>query len=227
MDAIQAIHERQGVFAFRPDPVPRELVRKVLRGGCAAPSPANTQPWEWIAVDDPALIEPLVSHLLKTQQEGVFGRLLDTPAEFTQVLMGFYRSLDQAPWWIILCRHRRAPWSPPALDSLVRDWELCALGAAMANLMTAAVSLGLGTRWFGNPLLDPAPIKELLDIPDQLEILAACPLGYHNQPPRDRQEQLPEVHAGFSRGNKQALAALLQGRLPVDEVSHYNRYGQT
>jgi nitroreductase len=46
MDAIQAIHNRQGVLVYRPDPVPRELVEIVLRAACAVPSPANTQPWE-------------------------------------------------------------------------------------------------------------------------------------------------------------------------------------
>lgn len=227
MDAIQAIHNRQGVLAYRPDPVPRELVEIVLRAGCAAPSPANTQPWEWIAVNDPELVPVLAGRLIHTQEVGVFGTLLDTPAEFTQNLMALYQDLDQAPWWIVLSRHRRAQLAPPELSSLIRDWELCALGAALGSLMTAAASLGLGTRWFGNPMLDPEPIKELLNIPEELEIIAASPLGYHQQPPKERPEQSLETHHGFSRGDKPALAALLQGRLPWEAVTHFNTYQQS
>lgn len=227
MDTIQAIQKRQGVLAYRPDPVPRELVEIVLRAACAAPSPANTQPWEWIAVHDPELVSMLVSHLIKTQEKGVFRTMLDTPPEFTGDLMKLYRDLEKAPWWIVLCRHRRAQLGPPELNSLIRDWELCSLGAAMGILMTAAVSLGLGSRWFGNPMLDPEPIKELLKIPEELEIIAASPLGYHDQPQKKRPKQDPDVHHKFSRGDKYALASLLQGRLPWEEVTHFNYYGQS
>ena len=226
MDTIQAIQERQGVLAYRPDPVPRKLVETVLRAACAAPSPANTQPWEWIAVHDPELVRALAAHLINTQEKAMFRSLLDTPPEFLEALMKLYRGLDQAPWWVVLCRHRRIQWGPPELNSLIRDWELCALGAAMGILMTAAVSLGLGSRWFGNPMLDPEPIKDLLNIPEQLEIIAVSPLGYHDQPPKERPEQDLEVHQQFSRGDRYALAGLLQGRLPWKEVTHMNTYRQ-
>ena len=226
MDAIQAIQERQGVLSYRPDPVPRELVESVLRAACAAPSPANTQPWEWIAVHDPELVSTLVSHLIKTQEKGVFRSMLDTAPEFIEGLMKRYRDLEKAPWWIVLCRHRRVQLGPPELNPLIRDWELCSLGAAMGILMTAAVSLGLGSRWFGNPMLDPEPIKELLNIPEEMEIIAASPLGYHDQPKKERPKQDLDVHHKFFRGDKYALAGLLQGRLPWEEVIHFNLYGQ-
>ena len=45
MDVIEAIQSRKSVRAFRPDPVPRETVEKILEISQRAPSGTNTQPW--------------------------------------------------------------------------------------------------------------------------------------------------------------------------------------
>ena len=45
MDVIEAIQSRKSVRAFRPDPVPRETVEKILEISRRAPSGTNTQPW--------------------------------------------------------------------------------------------------------------------------------------------------------------------------------------
>jgi nitroreductase len=96
----------------------------------------------------------------------------------------------------------------------------------MANLMVAATALGLGTRWFGNPMMDEGgtPLKRLLSIPDEVEIIAVTPLGHHNEPPKERPIQPIESLIGFRRGDKHKLAALLQGKLALEDVVHFNGY---
>jgi len=47
MDVIEAIHSRQSVRAFKPDPVPQEILRAILQAALRAPSWDNTQPWEF------------------------------------------------------------------------------------------------------------------------------------------------------------------------------------
>jgi nitroreductase len=47
MELWQAITERTSIRVFKPDPVPRELLEKVLAAGMLAPSSANMQPWEF------------------------------------------------------------------------------------------------------------------------------------------------------------------------------------
>ncbi len=48
MELWQAITERKSIRVFKPDPVPRELIEKVLEAGMLAPSSANMQPWEFV-----------------------------------------------------------------------------------------------------------------------------------------------------------------------------------
>ena len=47
VDVIEAIHSRRSVRAFRPDPVPREVLQAIMEAALRAPSWENTQPWEF------------------------------------------------------------------------------------------------------------------------------------------------------------------------------------
>ena len=43
MDFWQALYSRRSVRKFKPDPVPRELVRQVMHAGSGRPAPATTR----------------------------------------------------------------------------------------------------------------------------------------------------------------------------------------
>jgi len=47
MDVIEAINSRKSVRSFKPDPVPREVLRTIIEAALRAPSWGNTQPWEF------------------------------------------------------------------------------------------------------------------------------------------------------------------------------------
>ncbi len=53
MDLIDAMKERRSVRSYEPDPVPEELLSKVLEAGRIAPSASNNQPWHFVIVQDP------------------------------------------------------------------------------------------------------------------------------------------------------------------------------
>jgi len=50
MEVTKAIKERYSVRAFKPDPVPLDLLKKIIEQALRAPSWANTQPWEFAIV---------------------------------------------------------------------------------------------------------------------------------------------------------------------------------
>jgi len=52
MDLWEAIRTRRSIRAYKPDPVPRALVEKVLEAARLAPSAANRQPWHFFVVAD-------------------------------------------------------------------------------------------------------------------------------------------------------------------------------
>ena len=46
MDVLDAIQQRKSIRAFKPDPVPKETIDKILDVSQRAPSGTNTQPWQ-------------------------------------------------------------------------------------------------------------------------------------------------------------------------------------
>src|SRR5450830_1397813 len=54
MEIFEAIYTLRAMRRLKPDPVPEELVWKVLEAATRAPSGGNLQPWRFVVVTDPA-----------------------------------------------------------------------------------------------------------------------------------------------------------------------------
>jgi len=54
---LEIIKSRRSIRKFKSHEVPKDKIRSILEAGCWAPSFANSQPWNFIVVDDPALKE--------------------------------------------------------------------------------------------------------------------------------------------------------------------------
>ena len=52
MDVYQCLRSRRTVREYKPDPIPQELVRRILQAGRWAPSSSNTQKWHFIVIQD-------------------------------------------------------------------------------------------------------------------------------------------------------------------------------
>ena len=50
MDIVEAIQQRKSIRAFKPDPVPQQVLRQIMELALCAPSWANTQPWGFALV---------------------------------------------------------------------------------------------------------------------------------------------------------------------------------
>jgi nitroreductase len=59
MQVSEAIRTRRSIRAYKPDPVPEEVLRQVLEAARLAPSAGNRQPWLFVVVRDPAVKERL------------------------------------------------------------------------------------------------------------------------------------------------------------------------
>ena len=71
-DIFHIIHTTRAMRRLKRDPVPDELVRKILEAGTAAANPANTQPWRFLVVKD-AAIKKAVQVYYKRALEEVIG----------------------------------------------------------------------------------------------------------------------------------------------------------
>ncbi|HUT14628.1 MAG TPA: nitroreductase family protein [Anaerolineae bacterium] len=113
------IRTRRSVRLYRDDPVPRELIERVLDSARWAPSAVNSQPWHFIVVQD-------------SQRRSALAKTTGFAGVVSQ------GHVAKAPVLVALCGdERRSAW-------YVHD---CCL--ASQNLMLAAAALGLGTCWIG------------------------------------------------------------------------------
>ena len=56
MDALEAIHTRRSIRKYLDRTVPEELVQKLLAAAMQAPSARNEQPWQFVIIDDRAML---------------------------------------------------------------------------------------------------------------------------------------------------------------------------
>lgn len=75
-------------------------------------------------------------------------------------------------------------------SSYDRDKDAMALGAFIQNILLAAHARGLGAVWLGEILREKDRVRELLEAPDELELMAVIAVGYpaENPEPRERKD---------------------------------------
>jgi nitroreductase len=56
MDALEAIHTRRSIRTYLDQPLPTELIQKLLAAAMQAPSARNQQPWQFVVIDDRAIL---------------------------------------------------------------------------------------------------------------------------------------------------------------------------
>src|SRR4030043_2239210 len=157
MDLMEAIKGRRSIRKYKPDPVPEEVLRTVMEAVRWAPSWANTQCWEVIAIKDPSVKSELATALPK-----------GNPA---------VSAMAEAPLVLVLCgRKGISGFYKGQMTTAKGDWLMFDTGIAMQSLCLAAYSLGLGTVVVG--MFDHKKAEEILGLPQNAEVVAMTPLGY-------------------------------------------------
>lgn len=157
MDLYRAIRGRRSVRKYRPDPVPAELLDRLLEAAQWAPSWAHTQCCEVVVAASPAVKAALQGTLSETN-----------PA---------FRAMVEAPLVVAFCgRKGRAGFKKGEPATPRGDWLLFDVALAMENFMLAAEAEGLGTVCVG--LFDAAAAAAALGVPEGLDVVALTPLGY-------------------------------------------------
>ncbi len=70
MDVWEAIEKRRTIRQFRGK-VSQSMLRRLIKAGARAPSASNTQPWEFIIIEDQKIIDVIAEQ--KGKQEGLRG----------------------------------------------------------------------------------------------------------------------------------------------------------
>ncbi|MFI9382601.1 nitroreductase [Kutzneria sp. NPDC052558] len=198
MDFAQALASRRSCRAYRPTPVPRDVLERVLALASKSASNSNSQPWQVHVVTGPAL-RRLSEDLLKAHAAGHRGADYDhqPPAErWPEPFLGRRREMGQRLYGEALgigrddverrlAHHRRNYeffGAPVGMILTVgrgrRQGALVDVGLFLQALMLAARAAGLDTCAQA-ALSDYAPVlRRNLGIPDDELVVCGLSLGY-------------------------------------------------
>ena len=163
---------------LKPDPVPDELIRKILKAGVSAPSGGNMQHWRFLVIKDPQVKQTIGNYYQRAWNEVVAPRYrAGEPAPGTS-RERFVRMLDaaqyladhihEAPVWIIPCLEGASP-SRTSGSSIY---------PAVQNMLLAARALGLGTTLTTLYLNFEKEVEAALGLPPEIHSYAILPIGY-------------------------------------------------
>ncbi|MCW2499384.1 MAG: cob(II)yrinic acid a,c-diamide reductase, partial [Frankiales bacterium] len=169
---------RRDVRRYRPDPVPDDLLTRVLTAGHQAPSVGHSQPWRFVVVRDPAIREQAA---WMADQERLAQAALLEPEAARQLLDLQLEGIREAPLGVVVCCDRRVPAAGVLGRATFPDADLWSCACAIQNLWLAARAEGLGLGWV--TLFDPAQLAGLLGLPDGVVTLGWLCLGWPDERP--------------------------------------------
>ena len=152
---INNILTRVSVRQFTGEKISDEQVECLLRCAMAAPSAVNKQPWEFIVINDEALIKRLGEAL-------PFSRCTNNPAVAIIPCGNMQRTLEKEP-----------------------DYWIDDLSAATENILLAAHAMGLGAVWTGvHPGAERVKqVQEIVGLPEHIVPLCIIPVGVPAEQP--------------------------------------------
>jgi nitroreductase len=200
MELDQAMQGRRSIRGFKPDPIPRELLEKIIALANRAPSSMNTQPWHFHVLTGTPLeevrkgnstrmregvppVREISAHAAyegehRARQIEIAVQLFeamgierdDKPRRQDWVMRGF-RQFD-APVSVVVC-----------LDRTLRDDTIghFDVGAATYGLVLAAWAHGVGAVINGQGIMQSPVVREHAQIPEDQVIMTCVALGWPDE----------------------------------------------
>jgi nitroreductase len=177
MDAVDAIQRRTSVRRFRPDPVPRETIERLLECAVRAPNHKLTEPWRFAVLTGDArarLADIRARHRLKRWTD-------PSSPEAVAGSEKVRREALETPAFIVVM-------TAASPDETTREEDYAATMMAVANLMIAGEALGLGTYLRTGGMMREPALAELVVLPEGFRVVGVLSLGYpvEREAPRRR-----------------------------------------
>ena len=186
MDVKEAIEKRRAYRSLVPVDISEPLIKELAESARLFCSCFNNQPWRYVFVYDAQTIKKLHS------------------------------SLSQGNEWAQSASMIIAVFSKPDLDCVIKDrkYYMFDTGMATAAMILRATELGL----VAHPIAgySPKKVKEILAIPDEMEVITLVIIGKHSD----------SIHSMLSEKQIQAEKERPE-RLPLSDFAYANKYTES
>ncbi|MFE4985544.1 nicotinate-nucleotide--dimethylbenzimidazole phosphoribosyltransferase [Streptomyces sp. NPDC056664] len=203
---LRVMRERRDIRkGFRSDPIPHEVLLRVLEAAHTAPSVGHSQPWDFVVIRS-AETRQTMHELAQRQREAYAKSLPKARAKQFKELK--IEAILDTPVNIVVTadptrggRHTLGRYTQPQMAPY-------SSALAVENLWLAARAEGLGVGWVS--FFDEREMVRALGLPEHLEVVAYLCVGYVDEFPEE-----PELmQAGWSK------------RRPLAWVVHEETYGR-
>lgn len=198
MDVIEAMETCTAMRYFKDEPVPKAVLEKLIYAATRASSPGNSQGWEFLIIDDPAIKEPVGEKVLAGMAPFFANRPAGRDGVEERMMQGaehLAKNFAKVPAWVVGMARKVYPPQDPQ-ESFMHS----TIYPAAQNMIVAARSLEIGTCFTTFPAQAEPEIRKLCNVPEDLHLFVYIAVGYADR------KFMPVK------------------RKPVEEVITWNRY---
>jgi len=170
----RAIRERRDVRrGFLPEPMPDDLLGRLLEAAHNAPSVGLMQPWRFIVVRDIGVRQRIHNIFLNANKQALAGYEGEQQRNYAGLKL---EGILEAPQNLCIVCDSQSSQGHQLGRRTMPETALYSAVCAVQNLWLAARAEGIGVGWVS--ILDPNELRRALEIPDHITPLAYLCLGY-------------------------------------------------
>lgn len=179
-DLFDILHTTRSMRRLKPEPVPDELICRILEAGAAAANGGNFQRWRFLVIKDPTVKKAVQAWYKKAFDEVVGPRYL-TSAPPPGVSAERYKRQHAAVEYLTDHFHEAPVWIVACIDegkATPNRYSGASIYPAVQNMLLAARALGLGSTLTARHLLYEKESEAALGLPEGVRSYAILPIGY-------------------------------------------------
>jgi len=190
---FETMYSAGSIRRFRPDPVPDDIITKVLDAAVRAPSGSNAQSWIFIVVKDAeqrrklgAVYKKASAILVKLYEGAPRPTHMDQKKyeRFMQAVVHLFEHMGDAPVLLLPCL-KASMWTSAKLPDDIKARMTgtariagSSIYPAVQNIILACRAFGLGTVLTTIHAFFEDEVKAILSLPDDVQTYALMPIGY-------------------------------------------------
>lgn len=191
---------------FLPDPVPDDVLSRVLMAAHHAPSVGFMQPWNFLLVRSPEIKQRVHDAFAKAHTEAALMFPEGKREIYSQLKL---EGIIESPINLCITCDRERTGPVVVGRTHIKTMDLYSSVCAVQNLWLAARAEGLGVGWVS--IFNQPELQEALGMPSEIVPIAYLCIGYvshfHDKPELEKAGWLP--------------------RLPIEELVFHDQWGKT